>query len=91
MKRIYCVIFALILIFGTVHGTAACSSVSAPQDTEALIPKSVRGKVNDALQEKGIEADIDNIKPEDIDEILSQIDYILVNMEGKEIVRIFCE
>ncbi|MDD3521015.1 MAG: hypothetical protein PHU65_07290 [Actinomycetota bacterium] len=57
----------------------------------SLIPKNARGKVNDALLEKGIEADINNIKPEDLDEIFSQLDDILVNVEGKETVRIFCE
>lgn len=57
----------------------------------ALIPKSAQSQVNDALHEKGIEMDFSQIKPEDLDNIVTQLDDLTVNVEGKESVRIFCE
>jgi uncharacterized protein YpuA (DUF1002 family) len=57
----------------------------------SFIPKDAREKINEALQEKGINADFTKIKPEDLDEILRQLDDLSVNVEGKETVKIFCE
>ena len=57
----------------------------------ALIPKSAQSQVNDALHEKGIEMDFSQIKPEDLDNIVAQLDDLTVDVEGKESVRIFCE
>jgi len=57
----------------------------------ALIPKSAQSQVNDALHEKGIEVDFSQIKPEDLDNIVAQLDDLTVDVEGKESVRIFCE
>ena len=57
----------------------------------SFIPKDAQCQVNDALQEKGIDVDFNKIKPEDIDEIIKQIDDLTVNVEGKETVRVFCE
>lgn len=57
----------------------------------ALIPKSAQSQVNDALHEKGIEMDFSQIKPEDLDNIVRQLDDLTVDVEGKESVRIFCE
>jgi hypothetical protein len=57
----------------------------------AFIPKHAQGSVNQALQEKGIELDFTKIKPEDIEEIVSQLNDLTVEVEGKEKVRVFCE
>ena len=57
----------------------------------ALIPKGAQSQVNDALHEKGIEMDFSQIKPEDLENIVSQLDDLTVDVEGKESVRIFCE
>lgn len=57
----------------------------------ALIPKSAQSQVNDALHEKGIEMDFSQIKPEDLENIVRQLDDLTVDVEGKESVRIFCE
>ena len=57
----------------------------------ALIPKSAQSQVNDALHEKGIEMDFSQIKPEDLENIVTQLDDLTVDVEGKESVRIFCE
>jgi len=56
-----------------------------------LIPKNAQDKVNQALNEKGIDADLSKIKPEDLDEIIRQLDDISVDVEGKETVKIYCE
>lgn len=57
----------------------------------ALIPKSAQTQVNDALHEKGIEMDFSQIKPEDLENIVQQLDDLTVDVKGKESVRIFCE
>ncbi len=57
----------------------------------SFIPKDAQGKVNDALSEKGIDADFSKLKPEDLDEILIQLNDLTVDVEGKEKVRVFCE
>jgi hypothetical protein len=57
----------------------------------ALIPKGAQSQVNDALHEKGIEMDFSQIKPEDLENIITQLDDLTVDVEGKESVRIFCE
>ena len=57
----------------------------------SFIPKDAQVKVNEALHEKGIEADFTRIKPEDLDDLISQLDNLTVNVEGKETVKVFCE
>jgi hypothetical protein len=57
----------------------------------AFIPHDARSKVNLAMKEKGIEKDIFSLKPEDIEELVSNLDDLQVDVEGKESVRIYCE
>ena len=57
----------------------------------SFIPKNAQAKVNEALQEKGMEIDFSKIKPEDLEEIIRQLDDLSVNVDGKETVRIFSE
>lgn len=57
----------------------------------SLIPKDAHDKVNQALNEVGIESDISKLKPEDLDLLIQQLDDISVNVEGKETVKIFSE
>lgn len=57
----------------------------------SLIPKQAHDKVNEALREKGLEVDFTQIKPEDLEEIVRQLDDLSVEVEGKEKVRVFCE
>jgi len=40
----------------------------------SFIPKNAQVKVNEALHEKGIEADFTKMKPEDLKEIIAQLD-----------------
>ncbi len=57
----------------------------------AFVPKNAQNKVNEALHEKGMEIDFTKIKPEDLEEIIRQLDDLSVNVDGKETVRIFSE
>lgn len=57
----------------------------------SFIPKDAQVKVNEALHEKGIEMDFTKIKPEDLDDLIIQLNNLTVNVEGKETVKVFCE
>lgn len=57
----------------------------------ALIPKDVQGKVDEALSQKGINMDLSSIKPEDLDELVTNLKDLTIDVEGKETVKIFCE
>lgn len=57
----------------------------------ALIPKNAQSSINRAFQEKGIEMDFSSITPQDIEELVSQLNDLTVEVEGKEKVRVYCE
>ena len=57
----------------------------------SFIPKDAQVKVNEALHEKGIDTDFSKIKPEDLEELIGQLDNLTVDVEGKEKIRVFCE
>jgi len=59
----------------------------------SLIPAEARDKVNGALREKGIDFDVRNIKPEDIEELigaLSDLEVDVVSAKGEK-VKVFVE
>ena len=59
----------------------------------SLIPPEARGKVNEALREKGIDFDVRNVKPEDIEELieaLSDLEVDVVSSKGEK-VKVFVE
>jgi len=57
----------------------------------ALIPKHAQSSVNQALHEKGIELDLGAITAKDIEELLTELNDLTVDIEGKEKVRVYCE
>ena len=57
----------------------------------ALMPKHAQKSVNHALHEKGIDMDFTKMTPKDIEDLVSNLDDLTVDVEGKEKVRIFCE
>lgn len=57
----------------------------------AFMPKHVQGRVDEALSEKGINMDFSSIKPEDLEEIITNLNDLTIDVEGKETVKIFCE
>jgi len=59
----------------------------------SLIPPEARDKVNGALREKGIDFDVRNVKPEDIEELieaLSNLEVDVVSAKGEK-VKVFVE
>ena len=57
----------------------------------AFIPKNAQSSINQALHEKGIEMDFSSITPQDIEELVTQLNDLTVEVEGKEKVRVYCE
>jgi hypothetical protein len=57
-----------------------------------LIPPEAREKANAAMRAKGMTFDLNEIRPENLEEIIEQLDDLEVNVdEDKAKVRIFCE
>lgn len=59
----------------------------------ALIPATVHGPVNKALQQHGIDVDISKIKPEDVEDLVQHLRDLTVDLESTsgDKVRVFCE
>jgi len=58
----------------------------------SVLPPEARDKINGALREKGMDFDMRNLKPEDLDQIIEALSDLEVNVEsGKEVVRVFVE
>jgi hypothetical protein len=57
----------------------------------AFLPREAQSQVNSALQEKGMDVDLSRLTPEDLEELVSNLDDLTVNVEGKQKVRIYSE
>jgi len=57
----------------------------------AFIPHGAHGKVNSALKEKGIDVDVAKITSQDLEDLVSNLNDMTVEVDGKDRVRIFCE
>ena len=58
----------------------------------SIIPESVKAKVNANFSDKGIDLDLNNLKGQDIEEVLSLFSDINIDVSGgKETVKIYCE
>jgi hypothetical protein len=61
-----------------------------------LIPAQALHRANDAMQEKGVPIDLSQIKPENLEELVEQLNDLTVDVDQKENgskvkVRVFCE
>jgi hypothetical protein len=57
-----------------------------------LIPRHAREQVNEALQEQGIDIDIGKLKPENLEELIDQLQDFSVDVNDDHAnVRVFCE
>ncbi len=56
-----------------------------------LIPQEHVKHVDDALSEKGVKFNLNNLKDEDIDELITALSDLEVNVEGKALIRVFTE
>jgi hypothetical protein len=57
----------------------------------AFLPHDAQSKVNSALQEKGMDLDLSKLTPEDLEELVANLDDLTVDVEGKQKVRIYSE
>ena len=58
----------------------------------ALIPPKARDQVNAAMAENGIPFDIAQLKPENLDDLIEQLNDLTVEVDSdKAKVRVFCE
>jgi hypothetical protein len=59
-----------------------------------LIPASALRQANDAMRQQGVPIDLTQIKPENLEEIVDQLNDLTVDVDqekGKVKVRVFCE
>jgi hypothetical protein len=58
----------------------------------SLIPVQARDQVNDALKEHGLQVDLTQLKPENLEELVDHLNELTVDVDDKSNkVRIFCE
>jgi polyhydroxyalkanoate synthesis regulator phasin len=60
----------------------------------SLIPAQARDHVNDAMREHGVQFDLSQIKPENLEELIDQLNDLTVDVDqehGKVKVKVFCE
>jgi hypothetical protein len=59
----------------------------------ALLPVAVHEPINRALREQGVDIDISKIKPENLEDLVTHLRELAVDVEGVhgEKVRVFCE
>ena len=78
---------------GRVNVRVPMSLIRAGIKLTSLIPPEARDKVNGALREKGIDFDVRNLKPEDIETLigaLSELEVDIVSSKGEK-VKVFVE
>lgn len=57
-----------------------------------LIPDQARAHVNQALRDKGIPFDLNQIKPENLEEVIDQLADVTVDVVDQDVkVKVFCE
>ena len=58
----------------------------------ALLPASARDELNEALARKGVAFDVSQVKPENLDALLAELNDVTVDVDdGRAKVRVFCE
>jgi hypothetical protein len=58
----------------------------------SLIPAHARDKVNAAMAKEGIPFDLNQLKPENLEELVEQLNDLTVDVDNERAkVRIFCE
>jgi len=59
-----------------------------------FMPPKARAQVNEALREKGVDFDLNQIKPENLDELIEQLQDMVIDIDhdkGRAKVKVFCE
>ena len=66
--------------------------IKAGVKLHTLLPAQATTGINTALQDNGINVDIDNLRTEDLEQLIDALSEIEVNIQdGNEKVRVYCE
>lgn len=58
----------------------------------SLIPAQARDQVNQAMRQHGVNFDLGQLKPENLEELIDQLNDLTVDVDNKDAqVRVFCE
>ena len=58
----------------------------------SLIPPRARARLNEAMQERGVTLDLAKIKPENLEELIDQLEDVTIDVDEPDVkVRVFCE
>ncbi len=58
----------------------------------SVIPVEARDRVNAAMREKGMALDLNQLRPENLEELVDQLNDLTVDVDGEDAkVRVFCE
>jgi hypothetical protein len=77
---------------GRVNVRVPLSLIRSGMKFTSLLPPEARDKVTGALHEKGIDFDMRNLKPEDLDEIIEALKDLEVDIvSNKDVVKVFVE
>jgi len=67
------------------------SLIRAGMKLTSLIPPQASDKMNEAMREKGVDFDLKNLKPEDLDELIAALSDLEVDVDGTSKVRVYAE
>ncbi len=67
------------------------SLIRAGMKLTSLIPPHASDKMNEAMREKGVDFDLRNMKPEDLEDLITALSDLEVDVDGKTKVRVFAE
>ena len=58
----------------------------------SFIPPAARERMNSAMREKGIDFDVNQLKPENLEDLIEQLNDFTVDIDHEDAkVRVFCE
>lgn len=78
---------------GRVNVRVPLNLIRAGVRLAALLPHGVYEQVNKALKQNGLDIDVSQIRPENLEELVQHLNDLSVDVEGNrgEKVRVFCE
>ena len=56
-----------------------------------IYPQTFTKKVDEALKNKGLDIDFANLTMDDVDDLIANLNDLQVEVDGEEIVKIYCE
>ncbi|UCB45531.1 MAG: hypothetical protein JSV25_15195 [Spirochaetota bacterium] len=56
-----------------------------------FIPEEAQEKVNESLRDKGIDMDFTKMTEEGLEELVENLSDLAIEVEGEEMVRVYCE